>query len=99
VTVPRQLEAREAAWPYVGPETIVVGNSAHNDLTAMRWIHPVIVDTWQLESARADIYRGDMENVPPVAVLGGGRERPPSLSFSSGWGEKSSPIRRGAMIV
>ncbi|KAK0118579.1 hypothetical protein ONS95_007465 [Cadophora gregata] len=42
--------AREAVWKFVDPHTIVVGHSAHNDLTAMRWIHDVVVDTWLVES-------------------------------------------------
>lgn len=42
--------AREAIWKFVGPHTIVVGHSAHNDLTAMRWTHNVVVDTWLVES-------------------------------------------------
>lgn len=44
--------AREAVWKFVGPHTVVVGHSAHNDLTAMRWIHTVVVDTWLLESEK-----------------------------------------------
>lgn len=42
--------AREMVWRFVGPHTVVVGHSAHNDLTAMRWIHTVVVDTLLLES-------------------------------------------------
>jgi RNA exonuclease 1 len=41
--------ARQAAWRYVGPHTIVVGHSANNDLTSMRWIHPGVVDTFIIE--------------------------------------------------
>ncbi|KAF8855031.1 hypothetical protein BDZ45DRAFT_596231 [Acephala macrosclerotiorum] len=41
--------AREAIWRFIGPYTVVVGHSAHNDLTAMRWIHTVVVDTWLIE--------------------------------------------------
>lgn len=46
--------ARRAVWRYVGPNTIVVGHSAHNDLTALRWIHPVVVDTFLIESLKAN---------------------------------------------
>lgn len=41
--------ARRALWRFVGPRTIVVGHSANSDLTALRWIHPVIIDTLLLE--------------------------------------------------
>lgn len=77
-------------------------HSAHHDLTAMRWIHPVIVDTWQLESARADIYRGEMEDIPPITPLGDGRERPLSLSLKSlslfRLGREISPIRMATIV-
>ncbi|KAH6666393.1 hypothetical protein B0J14DRAFT_660016 [Halenospora varia] len=44
-----KTEARLAVWKFVGPETIVVGHSAHNDLSALRWIHKSVIDTWLLE--------------------------------------------------
>ncbi|ROT38204.1 hypothetical protein SODALDRAFT_351319 [Sodiomyces alkalinus F11] len=43
--------AREAIWEYVSPSTIVVGHSLHCDLTVLRWIHPVVVDSLLLEKA------------------------------------------------
>lgn len=46
-------QARKAVWRFVGPNTVVIGHSAHNDLNAMRWIHGVIVDTWVIESMNA----------------------------------------------
>ncbi|PGH01444.1 hypothetical protein GX51_05251 [Blastomyces parvus] len=42
--------ARFAMWKYVGPQTVVVGHSAHNDLESLRWIHPTVVDTHIIES-------------------------------------------------
>ncbi|RDL30332.1 uncharacterized protein BP5553_10210 [Venustampulla echinocandica] len=41
--------ARMAVWRFVGPYTIVVGHSANNDLSALRWIHPLVVDTFLIE--------------------------------------------------
>ncbi|KAF2703979.1 hypothetical protein K504DRAFT_485452 [Pleomassaria siparia CBS 279.74] len=41
--------AREALWRYVGPETVVVGHGASNDLRALRWIHGVVVDSFVTE--------------------------------------------------
>ncbi|KAM3510361.1 hypothetical protein MY11210_005925 [Beauveria gryllotalpidicola] len=41
--------AREALWRFVGPKTVVVGHSANSDLNALRWIHPLVVDTLLLE--------------------------------------------------
>jgi RNA exonuclease 1 len=46
-------EARLAVWQFVGPNTIVVGHSVNCDLTAMRWIHPIVVDTLLIESMKA----------------------------------------------
>lgn len=43
-------KAREAVWRFVGPTTLVVGHSVDNDLIAMRWIHPMVVDTLLIES-------------------------------------------------
>ncbi|POS87769.1 hypothetical protein EPUL_002582 [Erysiphe pulchra] len=41
--------AREAIWKFVGPKTIIVGHSANNDLTALRWIHERVIDTMLID--------------------------------------------------
>ncbi|KAK4107265.1 hypothetical protein N656DRAFT_849561 [Canariomyces notabilis] len=41
--------ARRALWSFVGPETVVVGHSAQNDLAALRWVHTCVVDSFLLE--------------------------------------------------
>lgn len=41
--------ARRALWRYVGPETVVVGHGASNDLRALRWIHGLVVDSFVIE--------------------------------------------------
>jgi len=41
--------ARKAVWKFVGPETVVVGHSANNDLKSLRWIHPNVVDSFVIE--------------------------------------------------
>jgi RNA exonuclease 1 len=43
--------ARQALFEYVGASTIVVGHSAQNDLSALRWIHHRVVDSHMVESA------------------------------------------------
>lgn len=43
--------ARAAVLQFVGPSTIVVGHSAHHDLTSLRWIHHRIIDSYILEAA------------------------------------------------
>ncbi|KAK4232796.1 hypothetical protein C8A03DRAFT_19987 [Achaetomium macrosporum] len=43
--------ARRALFRYVGPSTIVVGHSAQNDLSSLRWIHHRVVDSHMVESA------------------------------------------------
>lgn len=44
--------AREAVWRLIGPETVVVGHAGQGDLTSLRWIHTVIVDTLVIETKR-----------------------------------------------
>ena len=51
--------ARNAIMKFVGPSTLVVGHSAQNDLTSLRWIHPKIIDTYILESALNDATERD----------------------------------------
>ncbi|KAH7111748.1 ribonuclease H-like domain-containing protein [Dendryphion nanum] len=42
-------EARRALWRYVGPEIVVVGHGASNDLRALRWIHQLVMDSMLTE--------------------------------------------------
>ncbi|KIY00842.1 uncharacterized protein Z520_03508 [Fonsecaea multimorphosa CBS 102226] len=41
--------AREALLRLLGPDTVVVVHGGSNDLSALRWIHPLIIDTYILE--------------------------------------------------
>ncbi|ERF77155.1 hypothetical protein EPUS_08459 [Endocarpon pusillum Z07020] len=41
--------AREQVWRFVGPETVVVMHGGSSDLSALRWIHSVVVDSHLLE--------------------------------------------------
>lgn len=60
-------KARAGVWQFVGPDTVVVGHSPNNDLTAMRWIHSVVVDTFLIESTIPKDPKGDVakEEKPP----------------------------------
>ena len=42
-------QAQREVWKFVGPNTIVVGHSAQNDLAALRWIHTKVVDSYLIE--------------------------------------------------
>lgn len=42
--------ARQQVWRFVGPDTVIVVHGGHNDLSALRLIHPLIIDTFILES-------------------------------------------------
>ncbi|KAK8110629.1 uncharacterized protein PG998_007086 [Apiospora kogelbergensis] len=42
-------KAREAVWSLLGPDTVVIGHGANNDLNILRWIHPCIIDTLLVE--------------------------------------------------
>jgi len=48
--------ARKAVWQFVGPDTIVVGHSGHNDLSTLRIIHKRIVDTFLLEPVPEQVH-------------------------------------------
>jgi RNA exonuclease 1 len=41
--------AREALWRFVGPHTALVGHGVNNDLRALKWIHPTVVDSFLIE--------------------------------------------------
>ncbi|KJZ72404.1 hypothetical protein HIM_08207 [Hirsutella minnesotensis 3608] len=47
-----RAEARRAVWRFVGPDTVVIGHALHQDLTSLRWIHPLVVDTLILEKTK-----------------------------------------------
>ncbi|EAA27108.2 hypothetical protein GE21DRAFT_9570 [Neurospora crassa] len=42
-------EARKEVWKFVGPQTVVIGHSVRNDLSALRWIHNRCVDSLVVE--------------------------------------------------
>ncbi|EHK43707.1 hypothetical protein TRIATDRAFT_150119 [Trichoderma atroviride IMI 206040] len=44
-----RAKAREALWKFIGPNTIVIGHGANSDFSSLRWIHPVIIDTFIVE--------------------------------------------------
>ncbi len=67
--------ARDSVWKFVGPHTVVVGHSAHNDLTAMRWIHTVVVDTWLVESENKKAREVKAEVAVQVEAERGGKEQ------------------------
>ncbi|WDK22955.1 exonuclease [Colletotrichum graminicola] len=53
---------REAVWRWVGPSTVVVGHAVHNDLAALRWIHPLVVDSLVLATTtRAEQEKREQE--------------------------------------
>jgi RNA exonuclease 1 len=78
-------QARAMVWRFVGPNTVVVGHSAHNDLTALRWIHPRVIDTFLLESLNAKAARGKETALPPSVLTSskGQRKESGALSLKS----------------
>ncbi|PSN74940.1 hypothetical protein BS50DRAFT_615717 [Corynespora cassiicola Philippines] len=60
--------ARFAIWNFVGPQTIVVGQSVDNDLRALRWIHDRVIDSFVLFSLRRR-NELDQEDVRKLNVL------------------------------
>jgi len=43
-------KARQQVWQFIGPGTVVVVHGGQNDLSALRWMHPLVIDTLILES-------------------------------------------------
>lgn len=50
--------AREQVWAYVGPETIVIMHGGSGDLSALRWIHSAVIDSFLLERFNLPIEGG-----------------------------------------
>ncbi|KAL7923200.1 ribonuclease H-like domain-containing protein [Trichoderma austrokoningii] len=44
-----RASARQALWKFIGPTTIVIGHGGNSDFSSLRWIHPVIIDTFIIE--------------------------------------------------
>ncbi|EGX96597.1 RNA exonuclease [Cordyceps militaris CM01] len=82
-TLAGRAAARAALWRFVGPDTVVVGHSANSDLTALRWIHHVVVDTLLLEmrlqprEERPQSQGGDA--AVGIGQEGGGEEKQPRV--------------------
>jgi RNA exonuclease 1 len=73
--------ARKAVCTFVGPDTVVVGHAAQNDLISLRWIHPSVVDTLVIElgnrfqeskAENNDNGRGTGSEQPKVGIKSGG---------------------------
>ncbi|KAK6538469.1 hypothetical protein TWF694_010052 [Orbilia ellipsospora] len=48
--VPGRDAAREKLFEFIGPETMVFVHGGTNDFLCLRWVHPTIVDTQEVES-------------------------------------------------
>jgi RNA exonuclease 1 len=44
--------ARAAVYDLIGPDTIVVGHGLQSDLSSLRWMHPLVVDTLIVETEK-----------------------------------------------
>jgi RNA exonuclease 1 len=42
--------ARNQLWEFIDPDTIVMVHGGNNDLSALRWIHPLVIDSFILDS-------------------------------------------------
>jgi RNA exonuclease 1 len=62
-----KAEARRVLWRYIGPETVVVGHGTSNDLRALRWIHPFVVDSFVIEFGIMKKKENESEGVRRVA--------------------------------
>ena len=42
--------ARELLLSFIDEQTVIIAHGGHNDLSAMRWIHPLVIDTYILDA-------------------------------------------------
>ncbi|KND93105.1 Dimethylaniline monooxygenase [N-oxide-forming] 2 [Tolypocladium ophioglossoides CBS 100239] len=94
-------KAREAVWRLIGPETVVVGHAGQGDLTSLRWIHPVIVDTLMIET---QIRRHEREVAEAAKAETAARkaeetEDAGSLEKNEGDDETSAPKQEGGLSL
>lgn len=95
-------QARSAVWQLIGPDTIVIGHAGHQDLISLRWIHPLIVDTLIIETARREQERQAEEaikaesagKVPPQNHDAGDGGEPNGASSNPKANEDESASRR-----
>ncbi|KAI9163936.1 Dimethylaniline monooxygenase [Paramyrothecium foliicola] len=45
-------QARKAVYELIGPKTIIVGHGAHGDLSSLRLMHAMVIDTFLLEQQK-----------------------------------------------
>lgn len=57
-----RAKAREALWKFIGPNTVVIGHGANSDFSSLRWIHPVIIDTFIVEKKNRPVEEDDKHN-------------------------------------
>ena len=51
-----RVNAQYGIWDYVGESTIVVMHGGTNDLQALRWIHPTVIDTYIIAKKRNEAH-------------------------------------------
>lgn len=59
-------KARQEIWKYVGPWTIVIGHGVRSDLESLRWIHPIIIDSYIIEKALKE--EEELRNHIPIDI-------------------------------
>ncbi|PNP39142.1 hypothetical protein TGAMA5MH_08994 [Trichoderma gamsii] len=57
-----RAKAREALWKFIGPNTVVIGHGANSDFSSLRWIHPVIIDTFIVEKNNRPVEEDNKDN-------------------------------------
>ncbi|GAB1318175.1 Exonuclease domain-containing protein [Madurella fahalii] len=85
--------ARRALWRFVGPETIVVGHAAQNDLASLRWIHHSVVDSFLVEDKerkREELEAEERKRAEAEAEKKGEQESTPEEDRKKGELEKLS---------
>ena len=59
-------KARETVLRFIAPTTVVIGHAVQNDFNALRWIHPIVVDSLVIEQRVLKALLGPVEPKPRV---------------------------------
>ncbi|PNY24397.1 Dimethylaniline monooxygenase [N-oxide-forming] 2 [Tolypocladium capitatum] len=94
-------KAREAVWRLIGPQTVVVAHAGQGDLTSLRWIHPVIVDTLVIETQMRRYEREAAEAAKAETAARNAEEAEGagSLEKDESDDDKSTPKQEGGLSL
>ncbi|KAL6870263.1 ribonuclease H-like domain-containing protein [Trichoderma novae-zelandiae] len=89
-----RASARKALWEFIDPDTIVIGHGANSDLTCLRWIHPVIIDTHMVEKANRPAGEANQTAKGPETQVGNPQLQKEEVNGQQGSSENAPAVPR-----